>query len=84
MCDLSDQETIIIIQENVYMQYFIGYSSFSDEAPFDASQFVDLRKRLGADEINAINERIMGVMNSRELMKEDDNSMEVKNEDWLP
>jgi hypothetical protein len=46
MLDISDRETILQIQENMYMQYFIGYSSFSHEAPFDASVFVDIRKRL--------------------------------------
>jgi IS5 family transposase len=59
ICDLSDRETVLQIQENMYMQYFIGYSSFSDEAPFDPSLFVDLRKRLGIDQINLINEKIM-------------------------
>ena len=41
------------------MQYFIGYSSFSDETPFDASLFVEIRSRLGIDQINAMNERII-------------------------
>ena len=59
MCDLSDRETVQQIQENMYMQYFIGYSSFSDEEPFDPSLFVGFRKRLGAEQINLINERIM-------------------------
>ena len=59
MCNLSDRETIQQIQENMYMQYFIGYSSFSDEEPFDPSLFVDLRKRLGIEQINLINEKIM-------------------------
>ena len=58
MCDLSDRETLQQIQENMYMQYFIGYSSFSDEEPFDASLFVEFRKRLGIEQINAINEKI--------------------------
>ena len=62
ICDLSDRETILQIQENVYMQHFIGFSSFSDEAVFDASLFVELRKRLGADQINEINESIMGLV----------------------
>jgi len=62
MCDLSDRETIQQIQENVYMQYFIGYSGFSYEPIFDPSLFVDLRKRFGADQINAINETIMGLV----------------------
>ena len=43
----------------MYMQYFIGYSSFSDETPFDASLFVEIRSRLGIDQINAMNERII-------------------------
>jgi hypothetical protein len=61
MCDLSDRETVMQIQENMYMQYFIGYNSFSDEVPFDASLFVLLRNRLGVDQINLINEKILGL-----------------------
>jgi hypothetical protein len=62
ICDLSDRETVDQIQENVYMQYFIGYSSFSYEPVFDPSLFVDLRKRFGAEQINEINETIMGLV----------------------
>ncbi|HQS52211.1 MAG TPA: IS5 family transposase [Daejeonella sp.] len=58
MCNLSDEETILQIQENMYMQYFLGYSSYSNDAPFDSSLFVQIRKRLGVEELNAINERI--------------------------
>jgi transposase, IS5 family len=58
MCNLSDEETILQIQENMYMQYFIGYSSYSNEAPFDSSLFVEIRKRLGVEQINSINEKI--------------------------
>jgi len=57
--DLSDRETVQQIQENMYMQYFIGFSSFSDEEPFDPSLFVEFRKRLGIEQINAINEKIL-------------------------
>ncbi len=64
ICDLSDRETVQQIQENVYMQYFIGYSSFSYDPVFDASLFVDLRKRFGADQINTINELIMGLVSA--------------------
>ena len=59
ICDLSDRETIHQIRENVYMQYFMGYSSFSNAAPFDPSLFVEIRSRLGMEQINAINERII-------------------------
>ena len=61
MCDLSDRETVQQIQENMYMQFFIGYSSFSDELPFDPSLFVEFRKRLGIDQINEINEKILNM-----------------------
>jgi transposase, IS5 family len=61
MCGFSDREAILQIQENMYMQYFLGYSSFSNEAPFDHSLFVELRKRLGADTVNMINEKILGL-----------------------
>ncbi len=62
ICDLSDRETILQIQENIYMQYFIGFSSFSKDPVFDPSLFVELRKRLGAEQINEITESIMGIV----------------------
>lgn len=65
ICNLSDRETVAQIQENMYMQYFIGYSSFSDEIPFDASLFVEIRNRLGIDQINTINEQIINVANGK-------------------
>lgn len=65
ICKLTDRETVDQIQENMYMQYFIGYSSFSDEAPFDASLFVEIRNRLGIDEVNAMNERIINLANAK-------------------
>lgn len=58
-CGFSDEETILQIQENMYMQYFIGYSSFSHEVPFDSSLFVEIRKRLGVELLNAINNKIV-------------------------
>ncbi|MFB9076110.1 transposase [Flavobacterium procerum] len=58
LCNLDDRETVAQISENSYMQYFLGYSSFSDEIPFDASLFVEFRKRLGLENLNAINAKI--------------------------
>ena len=59
LCNLDDRETVDQISENIYMQYFLGYSSFTSDKPFDASLFVDIRKRLGMDCINAMNEKIV-------------------------
>jgi hypothetical protein len=36
ICNLDDRETVDQISENVYMQYFLGYSSFTSDNPFDA------------------------------------------------
>ena len=61
MCNLDDRETVDQISENMYMQYFLGYSSFTPHAPFDPSLFVEFRKRLGMDNLNAINEKIIAL-----------------------
>lgn len=70
LCDLDDRETVDQISENIYMQYFLGYSSFCDVPPFDASLFVEFRKRLGLDQINAINERIAKIKQDLESKKQ--------------
>ena len=59
LCKLDDRDTVDQISENIYMQYFLGYPSFTSDKPFDASLFVEIRKRLGMDCINAINEKIV-------------------------
>lgn len=66
-CKLSDEETVLQIQENMYMQYFIGFSSFNNEAPFDSSLFVEFRKRLNIEDVQALTEIIAGVHCSSEL-----------------
>ena len=52
------------------MQYFLGYQSFSNEAPFDASLFVEFRKRMGMNEINAMNDKIHAMYLSRQQRTE--------------
>ena len=71
LCNLDDQETVDQISENIYMQYFLGYSSFTTELPFDASLLVELRKRLGVENINAINERVVTLKTSIERSNSD-------------
>lgn len=68
-CDFSDRETIQHIRENIYMQYFLGYSTFSKEAPFDATLFVEIRERLGLEGVTSMNEalcRHLGVIPGKE------------------
>lgn len=56
--DLSDRETIAQIQENMFMQYFLGYSSFTNEAPFSSTLFVEIRERLSLNLLLKINDMI--------------------------
>ena len=55
----DDRETILQIQENMYLQYFLGFDSFSIAPVFDASLFVEIRKRMTDRVLNAINEEIV-------------------------
>jgi transposase, IS5 family len=59
MLKLSDEEAIEQIRENMFLQYFLGYSTFTNDAPFDASLFVTIRKRMNLDMLNSINEIII-------------------------
>jgi len=72
MCNLDDRETVAQISENMYMQYFLGYSSFSSRPPFDASLFVEFRHRLGCEVINEMNERILSISELSERVDKED------------
>lgn len=56
--DITDRETVEQIRENPYLQYLIGMEGYRDQAPFDASMMVHFRKRISADMLGEINERI--------------------------
>ena len=71
LCNLDDREAVDQMRENMYMQYFLGYTSFTTEAPFDPSLFVEFRKNLGMDNLNAINERIVAMKTHMESLKKE-------------
>lgn len=48
----TDEDTIQIISENPYMQFFLGLEDFTPEKLFSPTLFVELRKRLGLDCFN--------------------------------
>ncbi len=56
--NLTDRATIQHIQENMFMQYFLGYSSFTNEAPFTAPLFVAIRKRMSLELTSKISDAI--------------------------
>ena len=55
---LSDEETVELIRENPYTQFFLGFSGYSSKAPFDPSMMVHFRKRFTKEDLNRINELI--------------------------
>jgi len=66
--NLSDEETIEMIQENPYMQYLCGLSEFTDKPLFDPSLFVTIRKRISMEEINEITTSLL----QRELKRKEE------------
>ena len=57
--NLTDEETIHQIEENMFMQYFLGYSSFTNESIFSPTLFVEIRKRLNQTIVNGISEIVV-------------------------
>lgn len=66
---LSDEETISMIQENSYMQYFLGLESYRYKPVFTPSLFVTIRKRLGQDEFDKMTQSLIDVAFPQEKNK---------------
>lgn len=71
----SDEETVNMIQEHAYFQYFCGYREYDDsKPPFDPSLMVYFRKRLTPEVLGEINEMILAKVEAakKERAKKDD------------
>jgi transposase, IS5 family len=49
---LDDREVLATLQENIYLQYFVGFQSFQTKIAFDPSLLVTLRKRMGMSDFD--------------------------------
>jgi hypothetical protein len=58
---LTDQETIEMIRENPYIQFFLGFTQFNPDPVFSPSLFVDVRKRLGKEVFEKFNELLIKI-----------------------
>ena len=56
---LTDEETVMQIQETAYMQYFLDFSGYTSKPPFDPSMMVHFRKRFPDDGLRRTNELIV-------------------------
>lgn len=67
--NLSDEETVLQILENPYLQYFVGFSSYKDKPPFTASLFVEIRKRMGSEVFSSFEETILSCIAAKKKRK---------------
>ena len=68
----SDLETVEQIRKNPYLQYFLGRSSYRNEAPFEASMLTHFRQRISVELVNQVNRKM--VSNQRETTPEEPES----------
>ena len=78
----TDRETVLQIAENPYLQYFLGFSEYKDEVPFDHSLMTHFRKRFSKDTLGDINESI--VRNALESDDEPQDKSSADNDDEKP
>lgn len=64
----SDEEVWLHISENPYMQYFIGFSRFRYDAPYDPSTLTNVRKRLSKEQFDAFEHELIGMLTAKELI----------------
>jgi len=81
--NLSDEKTILAIQENVYMQFFVGLKGFQNDKIFDSSLFVTIRKRIGKSEFDLLNTRLIKSLSAKtdknNIAKKSDNEIHPPN-----
>jgi len=65
---LTDEETVHQIRENAYIQFFLGFSGYSNKVPFDPSMMVHFRKRFSDEDLRLINELV--VQRGKEMLIE--------------
>jgi IS5 family transposase len=91
MQNFTDEELMEQIRENAYLQYFLGYSMYDYDNIFEPSLLVLIRKRLGEESINEINEIFINRTKEKSrdknknslLEKKDKNTSEKENKGIL-
>lgn len=73
---LDDRGVILAIQENIYMQYFVGLKEFTTQPVFDPSLFVDIRKRAGHKVFDSLNVELI-----KSVIQKDEKKSKPKRKD---
>ena len=72
---LSDEETVAQIQENPYLQYFVGLPGYQMAAPFAPSLFVDIRKRMGDEVFEVFQRSLIDAVEARKATRQSGTSV---------
>ena len=65
---LSDRETVSQIQENPYLQYFVGLAGYQRSVPFVPSLLVEVRKRMGDTVFEVFHQAIIGAVEKAQVV----------------
>lgn len=57
--NLSDRATVKIIQENPYLQYFLGVEKYTTDPLFDPSMMTHFRERIDLDAMGSITDMVV-------------------------
>ncbi len=66
---LSDEEMVLELSENPYLQAFCGFENFQTEKIFDSSSLSKLRKRLGAKYFKELEDLTYDVLIEKKIIK---------------
>ena len=78
--NLDDRGVVQALEENIYMQYFAGYTSFNTKRPFDPSLLVEMRHRMGKEAFDEMSLLIIQkAVPILEQMKAENKNVKFKN-----
>jgi hypothetical protein len=81
----SDVETVNHVEENPYLQFFLGMKEYSSKAPFSSQSMVEFRKRFNEDDILAkVNEMIINHKNENKKSDDQDTNNSSQNSEDTP
>lgn len=66
---LSDEEVALQIQENAYLQFFIGIEKYQMHPPFHSSTLTNVRKRLGEEQFDEFERYVIKDLTDKKLIK---------------
>ena len=76
--NLSDEETVLLIRENPYMQYFLGLDEFYPYSLFTPTLFTEWRKKLGNDNFNEFSDVLATICHGEKMIPSSEKE-EIKN-----